>query len=121
MRLESHARGPKNGRLSLKGWERQCWSSRAVSGVTPRARLRVVPPALDVLAEPADQLGELVLLLLSRDPCLLVEGDRGLLLRLFILEGAEPPRGGRLKRQALEIPESSTSPARNRRPWSRGI
>ena len=66
----------KNGRMLLKLWCRQCWSSRAVSGVTCQStRIGQAPPRFDVLADLVDDRRRVVLLLLGRDALPVVEHD----------------------------------------------
>ena len=54
----------KNGRMLWKGWCRQCWSRRAVSGVTCQSvGIRELAPSLDVSPDFVDDGGRVVFLL----------------------------------------------------------
>ena len=64
----------KNGRTLLNLWCRQCWRSRAVSGVTSQSfGFGQVAPLVHVIAEFVDEWRRVVLLLFGRESLAFVE------------------------------------------------
>ena len=78
----------KKGRMPLNLWCRQCWSRRAVSGVTCQSfGIRQLSPLVHLLAEFVDDGCGIVLLLLVGKPLAFVEDDLLLLGFCFGLSG----------------------------------
>ncbi len=65
----------KNGRTPVKLWWRQCWSRRAVSGVTCHSLGLGHARQVHVAAHFVDDRGGVVLLLLGRKPLALIEDE----------------------------------------------